>query len=154
MKNKQKKEIKQLNKLVEKKFGLKNLLKLDQTPTKHDIEHAKKLCKPIEQKCNYASSGIPINCCVYGCKKRISKGCFCKEHQLRKCEPVKQSDMNEGDVFIFTNGKLKPFPIWNPNKILSAYKLQLKRKIEKLKKYNAFDERKRVVLNEVLAILN
>jgi hypothetical protein len=37
-------------------------------------------CQPPEQRCNYASVGIPINCQVYGCKKRIFKGCFCKKH--------------------------------------------------------------------------
>ncbi len=39
------KTIKKLNKLVEKKFGLKDLLALDQTPTKQEIAHAKKLNK-------------------------------------------------------------------------------------------------------------
>lgn len=36
-------KIKQLNKMIEKKFGLKNLLKEDQTPTNHERKHAKEL---------------------------------------------------------------------------------------------------------------
>ena len=66
------------------------------------------------------------------------------------CQPIAPS---KGITkLVATSSKLVVEPVKQSE--LEAYKLQLKRKIEKLKKYNAFDERKRVVLNEVLAILN
>ena len=39
-------------------------------------------CKPLEQKCNYASSYSSTKCVVSGCKNKMHKSCFCKKHQL------------------------------------------------------------------------